>query len=384
MLDRAGATAPFAKAGTLLAELAGITLTTKRVERAAEADGTRAAAAQAEHARAILTGRLSPLPPAGPAPHKLYLAIDRTGVPMTPAETRGRAGNSEDGRARTREAKLAALFTQTRTDENGRPVRDPDSTSYLATLEPVDHFAELVQAEAHRRGAGHIRQLVVLGDGAHWIWNLATTRFPAATQIVDLFHAREHLYELADLLAFITPDPAAWLADRLAELDAGNIEALSAAARLYQLDGPKALAVAKAVTYFETNAQRKRYAYYRRLLPSPGNVRRLRRRRSRLQSSHRPATQALRHALEHPRRHRHHHPALPAHQRPLEPDLPATRLPDRHRLTDCRVRLKAAIGLHVLGISKSSFERVGRNLFRSTLQFRSVSGVRMHEAVAAL
>jgi hypothetical protein len=157
MLDRAGATAPFAKAGTLLAELAGITLTTKRVERAAEADGTRAAAAQAEHARAILTGRLSPLPPAGPAPHKLYLAIDRTGVPMTPAETRGRAGNSEDGRARTREAKLAALFTQTRTDENGRPVRDPDSTSYLATLEPVDHFAELVQAEAHRRGAGHIR-----------------------------------------------------------------------------------------------------------------------------------------------------------------------------------------------------------------------------------
>ena len=53
-------------------------------------------------------------------PDKLYLAIDGTGVPMVPAATTGRAGKSVDGRARTREVKLACLFTQTALDEQGR------------------------------------------------------------------------------------------------------------------------------------------------------------------------------------------------------------------------------------------------------------------------
>jgi hypothetical protein len=265
MTDRAGAAVPFAQAASLLTDLAGITLTTKRIERSAEADGAAAAAALTERTEAILSGRVVPLLPAAPQADMLYLAVDGTGVPMTPAETAGRSGKGPDGRARTREVKLAALFTQTRTDEHGYPIRDPDSTSYLATLDPVDAFADLVQAEARRRGSEQIRQLVLIGDGARWIWNLANQRFPAATQIVDLFHAREHLHALADLLAFIVPDPATWLQQRLTDLDDGDIEALSAAARLYQLDGPKASDVDKAVSYFETNAHRMRYAHYRKL-----------------------------------------------------------------------------------------------------------------------
>jgi hypothetical protein len=263
MTARAGTAAPFAQAAALLADLAGITLTTKRVERSAEATGAALRAAQDEQTEAILHGRLVPLPPPGPRPDMLYLAVDGTGLPMRASETTGRAGKGPDGRARTREAKLAALFTQTKTDD-GRPVRDPDSTSYLATLQPVEQFADLVQAEARRRGSNHIRQLVVIGDGARWIWNLADQRFPEATQIVDLYHAREHLHALAELLAFIVPDPATWLADRLTELDNGDIEALSATARTYDLSGPKADEVDKAIAYFETNAHRMRYAYYRK------------------------------------------------------------------------------------------------------------------------
>ena len=265
MTARAGAAAPFAQAAALLADLAGITVTTKRVERSAEATGAAATAGQAAQTRAILAGRVVPPPPPGPLPDMLYLAVDGTGLPMRASETTGRSGKGPDGRARTREAKLACLFTQTKTDDEGHPVRDPDSTSYLATLDPVETFADLLEAEARRRGSDHIRQLVVLGDGARWIWNLADQRFPAATQIVDLYHAREHLHELAGLLEFILPDPAAWLQDRLTELDKGDIEALSAAARLYDLSGPKADQLDKAVAYFETNAHRMRYAYYRKL-----------------------------------------------------------------------------------------------------------------------
>ena len=141
---------------------------------------------------------------------------------MTPAETAGRPGKADDGRAHTREVKLACLFTQAKYDEKGRPVADPTSASYLASFRPAEAFGALAAAEARRRGAEVIRQLVVIGDGAKWIWTLAGDRFPQATQIVDLYHAREHLHDLAAHLAFIVPDPAAWLAGRLADLDAGT------------------------------------------------------------------------------------------------------------------------------------------------------------------
>ena len=140
------------------------------------------------------------------------------------------AGKSADGRARTREVKLACLFTQTTLDEQGRPVRDPDSTSYLGSFAPANQFATLVHAEPRCCGADHIRQLVVLGDGAPWIWKLATAIAPEATPIVDIYHAREHLHALAAALAPALGDQHPdWLTARLADLDAGDIETLVAA-----------------------------------------------------------------------------------------------------------------------------------------------------------
>jgi hypothetical protein len=184
---------------------------------------------------------------------------------MTPAETAGRPGKADDGRAHTREVKLACLFTQTKYDEKGRPVADPASASYLASFRPAEAFGALAAAEARRRGAEVIRQLVVIGDGAKWIWALAGDRFPQATQVVDLYHAREHLHDLAAHLAFIVPDPAAWLAARLADLDAGNVAAIIKAARAYPLAGIKADELDTKVGYFETNAHRMRYARFREL-----------------------------------------------------------------------------------------------------------------------
>lgn len=186
MTAQAATAVPFAQAAGLLAELAGIGLTTKRVERSAEATGTAAAKAARTQADAIRSRQVVPLPPPAPPPDMLYIAVDGTGVPMTAAETQGRPGKGEDGKARTREVKLACLFTQATTDDDGHPVRGRGSSTYLATFEPAARFGQLVDAEARRRGSEHIRQLVVPGDGAVWIWNLADELFPAATQIVDL------------------------------------------------------------------------------------------------------------------------------------------------------------------------------------------------------
>jgi hypothetical protein len=105
--------------------------------------------------------------------------------------------------ARTREVKLGVFFTQDKVNDEGYPVRDRDSSSFIATFEPASVFAGLVKAEGIRRGADHVRHLTILGDGAAWIWNMASAKFPAATQIVDLYHAREHLRDLARLLEFM-------------------------------------------------------------------------------------------------------------------------------------------------------------------------------------
>ena len=185
---------------------------------------------------------------------------------MAGAETEGRPGKGEDGKARTREVKLACLFTQTSVDDDGYPIRDPGSSTYLATFNPAERFGQLVDAEARRRGADHIRQLVALGDGAAWIWNLADQLFPAATQIVDLYHAREHVHELATLATRLLrgshPD---WLAERLAELDTGDIPALLAAGRDLKFTGSLARERDTALGYFETNAHRMRYQHFRSL-----------------------------------------------------------------------------------------------------------------------
>ena len=263
MVARAAAAEPFATAADLLAELAGIQLSDKRIERSAETDGTTAAKRITTESAAIACGMLAVLPAPGEhgdAPDKLYIAVDGTGVPMVPAAVTGRAAKSGDGRARTREVKLACLFTQTTLDEAGRPVRDPGSTSYVGSFAPAEHFATLVHAEARRRGADRIRQLVVLGDGAPWIWKLATAIVPEATPIVDIYHAREHLHDLAAGLAPVLGDGHDdWLHARLADLDAGDIEALVTETTRLPLDGD----TAKALAYFKTNAHRMRYAYFR-------------------------------------------------------------------------------------------------------------------------
>ena len=264
MSDKAAAAVPFGQAAGLLEDLAGVRLTVKRVERAAEASGAALAAASRSRAGLIARRKLVPLPP-DPVPDKLYAVIDGTGVPMTSKETAGRDGRGEDGRARTREVKLAVFFTQDKVNADGYPVRDRTSSSYIATFEPAAAFAELVKAEGIRRGADHARQLTVIGDGAAWIWNLAAATFPEATCIVDLFHAREHLHSLARSLEFMLLNHYdEWLAARLEDLDYGDIDGIKAAVRKYPIvDGAKKDEVERELGYFLNNAPRMRYHWFR-------------------------------------------------------------------------------------------------------------------------
>ena len=116
---------------------------------------------------------------------------------MVKKETVGRQGKTEGQPAHTREVKLGCVFTQTTWDAEGYAIRDPDSTTYVGAIETAREFGKRIYLEAWKRGWSRAEKKVVMGDGAEWIWNLADQYFPGAIQIVDLFHARQHLWELA-------------------------------------------------------------------------------------------------------------------------------------------------------------------------------------------
>ena len=115
----------FAKASELFAALAGVEVETRQVERTAEALGREVAADE----RAV-TEQTAP----APAP-TMYLGLDGTGVPVRPAEVEGRRGKQPDGSAKTREVKLATVWTAEGRDPQGRPRRDTGSVSYNAAVE---------------------------------------------------------------------------------------------------------------------------------------------------------------------------------------------------------------------------------------------------------
>ena len=128
------------------------------------------------------------------------MSVDGTGVPARPEELVGRTGKQADGSARTREVKLAAVFTHARPAPGQRPFRDVASTSSLADIVEAVEFGLPVRQEAFRRGMAAARIVVFLGDGAKWVWELARVNFPGAIWILDFFHAVEHVAQLVKLL----------------------------------------------------------------------------------------------------------------------------------------------------------------------------------------
>jgi hypothetical protein len=259
MVGTVGALVSFQEGSDLLQELAGVAVDPKQVERTAEQLGR----AIAQHERHVVT----PAPPAAPT---MYLGLDGTGVPMRRDQVAGRPGKQPDGSAKTREVKLVTVWTAERRDDHGHPVRDPGSVSYSAAIESAasrdtdpepSPFARRVEREARRRGFDQAPRRVVLGDGAPWIWNLADEIFPGAIQIVDLYHAKQHLGDVAKALYGPGSDLAHhWASQRGEELDQGQIDALLEALRLH---APSHEQARQCLEYVQRNRHRMRYPDFR-------------------------------------------------------------------------------------------------------------------------
>jgi hypothetical protein len=185
----------FARTSKPLSKLGGFTVSPKDCQRVAEKKGENIISENDAGIAAFESGESQP-EDFGPI-ETMYFEVDGTGVALLGNELIGVKGRQDDGAAKTKEAKIGCIFTQTTVDEDGNPVRDPDSTTYCGKLGSIEEFTPLFMSEAKRRGYEKARRTVFLADGAKWCWRLAEN-FPGCIQILDLYHAKEHVSKLVD------------------------------------------------------------------------------------------------------------------------------------------------------------------------------------------
>jgi hypothetical protein len=259
LVSRAAAREGFEAASDDLKELAGIQVDGRQIQRMVAVSGPKITA------QLKLTG---PEVEAKPMP-VCYVEADGTGIPMVAKELEGRKGKQVDGTAKTREVKLGCIFSQTKTDEKGQPMRDYQSTSYVGTLESVETFAPLLREEARRRGLGKAQKIVFIGDGAAWIWELARTHFPLAILILDFYHMMEYLYELSQLLYGKDTPWAGRMKDKWKEqMEKDEVQAVidamkKRAAQLGETCTDTAQKIEEKIGYLENNKDRMKYGTFR-------------------------------------------------------------------------------------------------------------------------
>lgn len=239
----------FAQAAEVLQRLCLVHVCPNSVRAATEDLGDQLQAHdQAVCAAAQATGNAPPA--ARSAPPRLYVSMD--GVL---AHTR--AGG-------WKEIKTGCIYTTRTRVPRQRPETvaiHAETQSYVAALTDAETFGWPLWAEACRRGMTEQTEVVVIGDGAHWIWNLADTHFPHATQIVDWYHASQYVWRAADTLDGVDRiQRVPWAHQHLDLLWDGKVDEVVCALESHQDQGA---GVTEALSYLTTHQGRMDYPAYR-------------------------------------------------------------------------------------------------------------------------
>ncbi|MCY3672297.1 MAG: ISKra4 family transposase [Alphaproteobacteria bacterium] len=247
----------FEAASRHIANLAGVSASSSSLQRWSLALGEEALRFEREEA---IAGK--------PLESRMYLSIDGTGIPMRKEETAGVRGKQEDGSAKSREAKLAVMYTaEGRDPETGAALKDRDSATFSCLIdsaaaasgstEPSD-FARRLGREAKRRGLHDAGEIVVISDGAEWIRSTCDELFGGGkvTFVLDLWHALEYA---SDAVKAILPEGAE-RDRRFAEVKA-DIEAGRAGKVVRELQpfSGRHKDVEDCCRYFQNNIERMRY-----------------------------------------------------------------------------------------------------------------------------
>lgn len=270
--------APAAQAEDDVRRLSGVAITASTMHREARRQGERALQlrqkdeqlTETPEGEAVLAGRAPKLPQHS----TLVIEIDAWNIRERDhwgkTEARRKAGEEPE---RWHWVYTGTIFRldQRSTKESGRPtIADRGN---VATRQGIDSFKRQLYAEALQRGLRQAETVLVLGDGAVWIWKLATDKFKKARQRLDLYHVKQHLWNLAgELYGHASPEAEDWVRPYLRWLDQRRDGALDVIAHLEDLklkldegDEQRRSAVAREVAYLTEHKDRMDYKAAKKL-----------------------------------------------------------------------------------------------------------------------
>lgn len=250
LVCRAAAQQPYGAASRDLAEYGSLAVDERQIQRLVQQLGP------------ACEPWLANQPSNGKAVPTLYVSCDGTGTPMRKSELQGRKGRQDDGSAKTREVKLGAVFTQHQVDEEGRPIRDHDSTTYVASFQSAHEFGLLLRDEARRRAIGAAGQVIFLSDGAAWAEEIPRQCFAGAVSILDFYHAAQRVHQLAALVA---PEQSNKLASKWTKLLLKDqVSKVIAQAKLLRQSQSAFSDPDDNLGFLERHQDRMRYGHYRK------------------------------------------------------------------------------------------------------------------------
>lgn len=248
-VSRLGAALPFKAAAESFSALSGVSISEREVERLTEGRGRALEAQLAEHQHSLLSGQAQPAPveiPQGPG--VWAVALDAAKVRF------------EDGWHDTKAG--VVLWAQPKPEEDRGALAQKQS--YVVEVGSLEEAGERLYAEAVRRGIEPGEELVVcLADGAPGNWGQFGLHFPNRVEVLDWYHAVEHLWSAGKgVFGEGSALALTWVEGRKAELWGGKIEEVLAALA-HQAKQPKGKAAQDEIHYFETNRERMRYKEFR-------------------------------------------------------------------------------------------------------------------------
>lgn len=268
---------PCAQAEKSLPRLGGCSLSSTTLHREASRQGQRALALQkADQHRSTTVQGVVELAKQAAAPQQPFVLI----IELDAWNIRERSdwGRTKALRQKGKEPeRWHWVYTATifRLDQRGHTAaKRPLITDrgYVATRAGLEVFEQLVYAEALRRGLAQAAEVLVIADGAIWIWNLVENRFRRATQRVDLYHVKQHLWSVArELYNQDTAQARLWLRPLFRQLKTksdGGQQVLGTLKELLRskqnMTPAQREQLAKEIGYFTTHAHRMDYASAKR------------------------------------------------------------------------------------------------------------------------
>ena len=237
---------PFESARELLARLTGLDVSASHARTVTEEHGNRLEQEALAQREALFGGELELLPEE--VPDRLYVTLD--GLKMLFVDD-------------WHETKIGAVY-EAKVGADG--IDEPVAATYVCgAWEGPEQFGKRLYQEAAGRGAELAGELVVIGDGAPWIWNLVAEHFAGAVQILDWYHAIERLHEVARAVYGEGTERARdWVEANKERLWQGRVDNVLRSLRALRAPpGERREAVRRAVGYFDSNRRRMDYPSYR-------------------------------------------------------------------------------------------------------------------------